>query len=183
MPNASKAPPITVEQYEEFEGFPGLRDQLIYGRIVMSPQPKPLHQQVVKNLLTLLTQALKAQDYTAQTNTNLRFSSANSMPAPDVLVVTKEQWKKACETDQFLSAPPILVVEVVSPANRKLSKKIDLYREREVVETWIIDPKKHLIKVFRGNDESSIASDTLRLPHPLAGSIKTAAIFQIELPD
>lgn len=52
MPTASKAPAITVEQYEGFEGYPGLRDELIYGEIVLSPQRKPVHQQVAGNLLS-----------------------------------------------------------------------------------------------------------------------------------
>jgi hypothetical protein len=34
---ARNVPPITADQYEGFEGFPGLRDQLINGRIVLSP--------------------------------------------------------------------------------------------------------------------------------------------------
>jgi hypothetical protein len=42
--------PITIQQYEQFEGYPGLRDELIEGDIVMSPQPKPLNQQTVRNI-------------------------------------------------------------------------------------------------------------------------------------
>jgi hypothetical protein len=41
MATAFKAPPITVQQYEAFQGYPGLKDELIYGEIILSPQPKP----------------------------------------------------------------------------------------------------------------------------------------------
>jgi Uma2 family endonuclease len=41
------------------------------------------------------------------------------MPAPDVLVVNRKLWIKACESDEYLSDPPLLTVEVISPANRK----------------------------------------------------------------
>ncbi len=46
MATVSVAPPITVEQYLGFRGYPGLRDELINGEIVLSPQPKPHHQEV-----------------------------------------------------------------------------------------------------------------------------------------
>ncbi|MFZ0592453.1 MAG: Uma2 family endonuclease [Bryobacteraceae bacterium] len=187
MATATEAPPITVEQYEAFEGFPGLRDQLIYGQIVMSPQPKPLHQQIVKNVLALLTKALEGRPYTAQTNTNVRFPDAHSMPAPDVLVVTKQQWQQACHTDQFLSVPPILVVEVVSPANRKVKRKVELYRDQGVLEVWVICPMKHTVRVHRGSpgvrtEMSLDRQGILTLPEPLEGSVAVASFFSIEEP-
>jgi Uma2 family endonuclease len=55
-----KPTPITVEQYEDFEGFPGLRDELINGKIVLPPQPKPLHQQVSENIHGLLNKILSS---------------------------------------------------------------------------------------------------------------------------
>src|SRR5450755_4309493 len=75
-----KAPPITVEQYEAFEGYPGLRDELIDGEIALSPQPKPFHQQVAKNIERLLEQALKGQSYIVRQNSNIKFRLAHSMP-------------------------------------------------------------------------------------------------------
>ncbi len=80
--NESKAPPITVEQYKAFEGYPGLKDELINGEIVLSPQPKPLHQEVLSNVLFLLREAIESQDFTAQTNSNVDFGPQFSMPAP-----------------------------------------------------------------------------------------------------
>jgi len=107
----STVTPITIEQYEAFEGYPGLKDELILGKIILSPQPKPLHRQVTQNIQDLLHSALKGQRYTVQQNSNVRFRAANSVPAPDVFVITKEQWNRACEIDDYLSDPPILVVE------------------------------------------------------------------------
>ena len=95
----AKAPPITVEQYEAFEGFPGLRDELIKGEIVLSPQPKPLHQQIAENIQSLLNQVLSDR-FVAKQNSNIKFREANSMPAPDVFVVGRADWKRACESDR-----------------------------------------------------------------------------------
>src|SRR3954452_9663145 len=111
-----KATPITVEQYEAFEGFPGLRDELINGKIVLSPQRKPLHQQISENIHRLLHEAL-SDHFVAKQNSSIKLREANSMPAPDVFVVRRADWKRACESDQYLEIPPVLAVEVISPAN------------------------------------------------------------------
>jgi Uma2 family endonuclease len=193
MPSALQAPPITVEQFEAFEGYPGLKDELINGEIVLSPQPKPLHQQVAKNICRLLDEALRGQDYTAQQNSNIQFREANSMPAPDVFVITKKAWKLACERDEYLSAPPVLVVEVISPANRKkrVEAKTEVYLSGGVSEVWLVHPKTRALDVVRrgnrGNKEVSPlrfpagpnAGVKLELPNPLSGFVWCEAFFDI----
>jgi hypothetical protein len=99
-----KAAPITVDQYEAFEGFPGLRDELINGEIVLSPQPKPLYQQVSENIHRPLNKLLSGQ-FVAKQNSNIKLPGANSMPAPDVFVVRRADWKRACESDRYLEGP------------------------------------------------------------------------------
>jgi Uma2 family endonuclease len=49
--------PITFEQYEEFEAPDGFRDELINGRIVVSPEAKPLHHEIAANVFGLLKKA------------------------------------------------------------------------------------------------------------------------------
>lgn len=68
----TQAHPITVEQYEtSFEGFPGLHDQLLNGRIVMTPQPKPLHQHIGENIERLLDNACAGTDYTVNSDCDI----------------------------------------------------------------------------------------------------------------
>jgi hypothetical protein len=55
MASALPVPPITIEQYLTFESPEGFRDELINGRIIMSPEPKVLHVDVADNLYRLLT--------------------------------------------------------------------------------------------------------------------------------
>jgi Uma2 family endonuclease len=108
-----------VEQYKAFEGYPGLKDGLINGEIILSPQPKQLHQQVVMNLMNLLRAALTRQDFIVQGNSNIDFGAGFSMPAPDVFVIiAKSEWKRACDEEDYLRAAPVLVVEVFSPATK-----------------------------------------------------------------
>ena len=175
------SPPITIEQYEGFEGFPGLRDELINGAIVLSPQPKPLHQQVSENTAALLNK-LRTAEYVAKQNSNIKFRNANSMPAPDVFVVSREDWKTACELGQYLDVAPLLVVEIISPANRKnrVAQKIELYLSNQVTAVWAVHPKQRVLRTYtmEGRLELSEA-DTVTLPAPLTGEIKVRDMLAI----
>jgi Uma2 family endonuclease len=181
-----KAPPITVEQYEHFEGYPGLRDELIFGEIVMSPQPKPLHQQIAENVHFLLKQALEGQSFVAKQSSNIKFRDANSMPAPDIFVVSRSDWRRACESDQYLDTAPVVTVEVVSPANRKgrVEQKIELYLAEGVQQVWVIHPKKKIVLVHATTEGVKHATEwsegTLELPRPLQGSVTVGEIFSLD---
>ena len=72
----------------------GYRDELIYGRIIVSPEPKALHYDVADNLYRLLT-AAAGKKYRVAQRMNLRFPEEKSMPSPDVFVVELNEWKRA----------------------------------------------------------------------------------------
>ncbi len=184
MGTAAKAPPITIEQYEQFRGYPGLRDELIYGEIVMSPQPKPLHQQIAKATERLLDHWLEGSQWTAQRDTNIKFHSVDSMPSPDVFVVRRSDWKQACETDQYLSTPPVLAVEVLSPANRRarVAQKTELYLSNGVLYVWVVDPKKHTFAVYEGSKFITYGPGSfVPLLHPFTGQLSLDEVFRIDL--
>jgi Uma2 family endonuclease len=181
MSAASTPVPITVEQYEHFEGYPGLRDELIYGEIVMSPQPKPLHQEIALHVYELLSVLLKGSPYIARLDTNIKFPALNSMPAPDVFVVRRDGWLKACREEAYLDITPLLVAEVISPANRKsrVEQKVEIYRTSGVAEVWVVYPKKRTVRVRTESGETVYgADDSVRLT-ALAGTIQLADVFRL----
>ncbi len=183
MATSPKAPPITIEQYEQFEGYPGLRDELIYGEIVMSPQPKPLHQQVARNVERLLDHALGDDSkYVARQKSNIKFDKANSMPAPDGFVVLKTDWLNACENDVYLVNPPVLAVEVISLANRRprVEQKISLYIGQGVLQVWVVNPKKETVAVY-DSDHPKGRQVVQKTSHPLIGEIEIDSIFRLRL--
>ncbi len=181
MSAAGKALPITVEQYEHFEGYPGLKDELIYGEIVMSPQPKPLHQQLAENLQRLLSNMVEQYGYVVKQNSNIRFAVAHSMPAPEVFVIPSNIWRDACQFDRYLSTAPILVAEILSPSNRRkpLSDKIRLYLERGVALVIEVHPKRRIVKCYSGSSEPVVAfeGETIDLPEAIAGTINVSEMF------
>ncbi|MFL6414468.1 MAG: Uma2 family endonuclease [Bryobacteraceae bacterium] len=185
MSTSPRHSPITVEQYEHFKGFRGLKDELIFGEIVLSPQPKPLHQQIAENIHRSLHTVLQGQPFAVKQNTNIRFRNAHSMPAPDVLVTTREQWMEACDSDSYLSAPPLLIVEVLSPANRRrrVEAKVQLYLANGVKEVWLASPKRKSVEVIRGDQTESrhqhSIEESIALPQPLSGRVLVRPIFAL----
>src|ERR1035437_7436320 len=170
--------PITVAQYEHsFEGYPGLRDELINGRIVMTPLPKPLHQQIKSNIEGLLDAACEGKEYTVNGNSNIKFPSSNSAPAPDVFVVARDRWEDAMRAGTYLDVPPLLAVEVLSPSE-EVNEKVDIYLDAGVMALWIVDPKNRTVLVYSGR-ENSLYKDhaDIRLPFPLPGSVQIDLIF------
>lgn len=151
MASAPHVPPITFEQYEQFESPSGYRDELINGKIVLSAEAKPLHSQVAENIHELLKKASDKRKYKVGQRMNLRFADSHSMPSPDVFVMQLAEWRKACAESRYPEGGHVLLaVEVISPSNYPgpLSQKIGIY-VRHGLEAWVVDSKKSEVKVHR----------------------------------
>ena len=111
--------PITIEQYLGFQSPDGYRDELIYGKIIVSPGPKPDHVDVAENIHELLKQTL-GKKYRVAQRINLRFPAEHSMPSPDIFVSEREAWKQALLHKTYPDGSSVrLVVEMLSPSNTK----------------------------------------------------------------
>jgi Uma2 family endonuclease len=149
LASALHVPPISIEQYLTFESPDGFRDELINGRIVVSPEPKVLQLDVADNLYKLLTKAA-GKKYRIGQRMNLRFDDVNIMPSPDVFVIQLAEWKRARLEDVYPDGSQVLLaVEVLSPSNRKtaLQSKINICISHGI-EAWLVDPKQQEVKVY-----------------------------------
>ncbi len=182
MASALSAPPITIEQYLAFESPDGYRDELVNGRIIVSPEAKPLHSDVADNLHELLKAACDRKLHKVGQRMNLRFPDANSMPSPDVFVIELAEWQRARSEEVYPEGSKVLLaVEVISPSNRPrpLSEKIAIYVEHGI-EAWVVDPKKQEVEVHRRGEPLHCVS--LRPESILRWNGKTVpltAIFQM----
>ena len=182
MASALSAPPITIEQYLAFESPDGYRDELINGRIIVSPEAKPLHSDVADNLCDLLKDACDKKLHRVSQRMNLRFPDVDSMPSPDVFVMDLAEWQRARKEETYpYGAKVLLAVEVISPSNRPgpLAEKVAIYVEHGI-ETWVVEPKKQEVKVHRRGEPLIGAS--LRLQSVLqwnGKAVPLSAIFQL----
>jgi len=148
----------------------------------MSPQPKPLHQQIAENVQRALSAALAGTLYVAKQNTNIKLPDAYSMPAPNVLVVAEQPWQQVCQADDYLSGPPALVVEVVSPSNRRarVEEKVRVYLEATVPQIWIVQPKKQTVWIYQqDHPEGILAVGNVELITPLEGFVSIENLFRL----
>ena len=184
MGTTLKSPPITVEQYLNFQAPRGFRDELINGEIVLSPDPKPLHYSVCERIFNLLHQAgISEERWKIAQRLNIKFRDEHSMPRPDVFVIDRAAWITALKANQYPEVSPVLVVEVISRSNTKkaIRSKVDLYLRNGTAAVWLAYPKRRKIEVHSANDTTVyLEGDILLLPPPLAGVIEVAEIFQLD---
>ncbi len=162
----------------------GFRDELVYGRIILSPEPKPLHFVIADNIYERLKKAA-GKKYRAAQRMNLRFAAANSMPSPDVFVISQEAFQLALQANAYPEGQAvILAVDVLSPSNRKkqVDLKVALYLDSGI-EVWVVNPKKAEIKVHKGDEVRTFGPDgenKLFLPPQLGGKeIALARVFSV----
>ncbi len=171
--------PITVEQYlSSFEGCPGWNDELINGRIVMSPGAKPLHQQIQRNIQRALEVACKDTDYIVNGDSNINFQHLDSSPSPNVFVATKESWRRAIDSGEYLDTVPLIAVEILSPSQKEVHEKVDIYRSAGVREVWVVSPKNKTVTIHMPEGVIETANDILLSP-PLSGRIAVEDLFRV----
>ncbi|HEX4772227.1 MAG TPA: Uma2 family endonuclease [Bryobacteraceae bacterium] len=137
---------VTLEEFlRRPERADGQREELIEGEIVLSPEPKPLHAQIVGRLREALA-PLKQQGFVIEGPFGCQLP--NTLPGPDLGVMREERWQEAIQNDAYPEGSPDLVVEVRSPSNRQLGRKASLYLEHGAEAVWIINPKRRAIVVY-----------------------------------
>lgn len=80
---------LTVDEFMMLHTAEGMRSELIHGELVLSPDPKSIHQDVALNILLSLRKVLTGTDYHVNTRTNMVLHE-HEMPSPDVFVIDRE---------------------------------------------------------------------------------------------
>lgn len=124
----------------------GNRYEVLDGALVVTPPPGTRHQHVVGELFVLLRQAareLGLQTFVAPVAWRI---GPGQVPEPDLLVARVE-----AVTERAVVAPPVLVVEVLSPTgrDRDLSEKRRIYAEGGAAWYWLVDPAVPSLTVLR----------------------------------
>lgn len=148
MSNAVKIlPHYTYDDYVQWEGQWELIDGIPYA---MSPQPVPDHQRIAINLSAEFRLPLKAcKKCAAYQPIDYRVTD-DTILQPDMLVVCGEITKK------YLDFPPVLVVEILSPATALKDRhtKYSIYESQGIKYYIIIAPDKKEAEVYELIDGS-----------------------------
>ena len=165
MATIAKAPPITVEQFLDFQAPPGFRDELIEGKIVLSPDPKPLHVETARRVERLLEAALIGLPYVVRQRVNWQMDE-HSMPSPDVFVVAEDYWRQTVEQNKYPVGSPVVAVEVLSRSNtrKEILRKTGPYLRHGTACVWIVYPKHKKVEAIRkAGSEICLPGDLLSL--------------------
>ena len=105
------------------------------------------------------------------------------MPAPDVFVVTREAWRAAIAKEDYVDELPLLVIEVISPANRRrnVEEKAALYLSSGIRHVWLAYPKLSRIMSARMAGDKVVQEpiEAITCSDPVAFSIPAPVAFAL----
>ncbi|MHB8510592.1 MAG: Uma2 family endonuclease [Actinomycetota bacterium] len=136
--------------YADLAAFPndGMRRELLDGELLVSPSPKPRHQEVSLRL------TLSIGNHVAHRGGGRLFYapldvvlSERSVLEPDLLFILDGQIEILTEAN--VQGAPALVIEIVSDSRIDRVRKRDLYERFGVAEYWIVDPEADRIEILR----------------------------------
>ena len=139
----TKLRPLTIADWDAMPYREGYRYEIIEGELFVSCSPGLTHQRVTANLITLFVIFLRENPIGEFIPTPGLMLSEYSGVIPD-LVVLLNQKSDAIITGERLTAPPDLVIEILSPGAANIRRdrmvKLQLYSKHGVPEYWIVDP-------------------------------------------
>ena len=137
----------------------GLQHELIKGEHLTMPPPNPEHGAVMTNIAVLLHQHVRplrlGKVITGDAGFKLE-SDPDTVLGPDVAFI-RQQRISGISTQYFPGAPD-LVVEVLSPGDRKgkVEAKVNMWLEAGARAVWLINPKTRTVELRRADGENKL---------------------------
>lgn len=155
---------LTIADWEAMPHGDGNRYEIIEGELFVSCSPGLTHQIVLTRLIVMIGNFLDTNPIgTIVAGPGLILSNYTGV-IPDFVFFRHDQ-EDAIVTNDRLTGPPALVVEIVSPgsANNKRDRvvKRQLYAKHGVPEYWIVDPQNLTIDRYLDQGSSLTLFETL----------------------
>ena len=160
----------TYEKYttEDIYNLPdGQRAELFDGQIYYMAPPSRRHQRIILSLSRQIADYIDAKNGTCEVDIAPFAVFLNeddkTYVEPDISVI--------CDsgklTDQGCKGAPDWIIEVVSPASRRMDyfTKLFKYRTSGVREYWLVDPIKNFVIVYnfdKSDSEQYTFADTIK---------------------
>lgn len=145
----------TYSEFARLPGDGGVRNEIIDGRLAVTPAPAVRHQRIVTRLVAALyPMADSGRGEVLAGPVDVLLAEGDYLE-PDVVFVRKE--RAGILSERGVEGPPDLVVEVVSPstAARDRGVKLQRYRHYGVAEYWIVDADAACIERWRFDPSDS----------------------------
>jgi Uma2 family endonuclease len=147
----TKLEPLTIADWDAMPYRDGNRYEIIEGELFVSCSPGLTHERVVIKLIFLISSFLETSPIgEILANSGVIFSDFSGV-IPDLVVFLNEQ-RDTIITDDRLTGPPALVIEILSPGSANIRRdrvtKLQLYSKHGVAEYWIVDPQNKLLERY-----------------------------------
>ena len=160
---------FTLDDYYRMPDQP--RAELIDGRFYLMAAPNLIHQRLGGYVFAQLFNYISSHGkpcecFQAPTDVQLDPEDDSTIVQPDVFVVCD---KNKSENERRVIGAPELVVEILSPANRKhdMVIKKKKYEQVGVREYWIVDPDSFTVTTICFEENSLIHLYSFRDPIPV----------------
>ena len=112
-----------------------LRYELVDGRLVLSPTPKPIHQSIGVDVAAAF-KVNRPAGIVVSTDQSVMFDSHNER-CPDVALIHQE----GADFTPVLASDVLLAVEIISPSSQVIDRvdKMKVYADGGISIYWIID--------------------------------------------
>lgn len=134
-------PHYTYEDYVQWEGQWELIEGIPYA---MAPMPVPNHQIIAANITSEFRMQLKKCNACKVSQPMDYKVSEDTLIQPDMLIVCQEITKK------YLDFPPVLVMEILSPATalKDRNNKFYLYEQQGIKYYLIADVDQEFVEIY-----------------------------------
>ncbi len=125
-------------------------DGVLYTHKFMSPSPAIQHQRTLRNLTIHLTRFVSEHSLGEVLFAPFDiYLSDENVVQPDLFFIASN--RKNIITNHFIKGAPDLVIEILSPGNRRHDEiiKRKLYERYGVQEYWIVDPELETVKTYQ----------------------------------
>ena len=145
--------PLTYQEYLEGPETKQ-RKEIVDGEVIMFAAPVVYHQTILVNILTpaqvFVTQNRLGRFWPAPVDVVVQQEPLR-VRQPDLLFVSSE---RAGIVGNRINGGPDLVVEILSPSNRRdyLESKLADYAHLNVRECWLASPEARTVEVLRLED-------------------------------
>ncbi len=164
--------------FAEFEKLPDqeIRQELRHGEPVNVPPPKYGHYIIQLRLQRILA-ALAAGAGEVGTEFGFRVGQYEYRIA-DVAFLSKDRGDRI-SMQGYLEGAPELVIEILSPSNTaaEIQDKKEICLENGTIEFWVVDAKRHQVKVTSREGHAAIYKAGQQIPVFFGGSIAVDSIF------
>src|SRR5215218_995063 len=162
---------LTIDDWEAMPHGDGNRYEIIEGELFVSCSPGLTHERVLLKLILLIGNFLERSPIgEAVANMGVILSNVSGV-IPDLLVFLNEQ-RDTIITNDRLTGPPALVIEILSPGSANIRRdrvtKLQLYAKHGIPEYWIVDPGNMTLEKYVNRNYSLVPLETLEGEDTLA---------------